>query len=283
MSIKAKQVAGVTTLVVLVVAGMIAVQIASLTRLRIDETKSRATTLKESMLHRAAVVVREAGTTDPYVAIRNDGGMRSILESAVTNQPETNTILYAAIVDTEGNAVAHSTPALEGQPTPQLEALKNIVDASAIDQLRFVLQERRYELREQILAGNTDFGAIRIGVSTLFVRAEILKALTNFGYTAVIALAISTMVATLLAQWMLRPIHVIQSGLTRLGRGELDVRLDLPGQEFADLGHLLRGGQRAAGGGPQQCAPGNLHARPSSSRSWRTSRMRSRCSRLRAS
>ena len=41
----------------------------------------------------------------------------------------------------------------------------------------------------------------------------------------------------LLAQWMLRPIHVIQSGLTRLGRGELDVRLDLPeGAEFKDLG-----------------------------------------------
>jgi signal transduction histidine kinase len=216
---------------------MIAVQIASLTQLRIDETESRATTLKESMLHRAAVVVREAGTTDPYLALRNDGGMRSILESAVTNQPATNTILYAAIVDTKGNAVAHSTPALEGQPTPELEALQNIVGASAFDQLRFVLRERRYELREQILAGDKDFGAIRIGVSTLFVRAEILKALANFGYTAVIALAVSTMVATLLAQWMLRPIHVIQSGLTRLGRGELDVRLDLPGQEFADLGN----------------------------------------------
>ncbi len=40
----------------------------------------------------------------------------------------------------------------------------------------------------------------------------------------------------LLAQWMLRPIHVIQSGLTRLGRGELDVRLDLPEHEFRDLG-----------------------------------------------
>jgi signal transduction histidine kinase len=35
---------------------------------------------------------------------------------------------------------------------------------------------------------------------------------------------------------MLRPIHVIQSGLTRLGRGELDVRLDLPEAEFKDLG-----------------------------------------------
>jgi hypothetical protein len=113
LSIKAKQVAGVTALVVLVVAGMFAVQIASLTQLRIDETASRATTLKQLMLDRAAVVVREAGTTDPYVAIREDGGMRSILNSSVTNQPEKNTILYAAIVDTKGNAFAHSTPSLE--------------------------------------------------------------------------------------------------------------------------------------------------------------------------
>jgi len=104
LSIKAKQVAGVTALVVLVVAGMIAVQIASLTRLRIDETASRAKSLKEAMLHRAAGVVREAGMTDPYVAIRNDSGMRSILESAVTTQPDTNTILYAAIVDTRYRA-----------------------------------------------------------------------------------------------------------------------------------------------------------------------------------
>jgi signal transduction histidine kinase len=236
LSIKAKQVAGVTTLVVLVVAGMIAVQIASLTRLRIEETASRATTLKESMLHHAGVIVRGAGTTNPYVAIRDDSGMRSILESAVTSLPDNNTILYAAIVDPQGIAFVHSTPSLEGQPTPKLEDLKDIVDARAIYQLLYVFQERRYELREEILAGYDPFGAIRIGVSTLFVRAEILKALASFGYTAVIALAVSTMVATLLAQWMLRPIHVIQSGLTRLGRGELDVRLDLPGQEFADLG-----------------------------------------------
>jgi signal transduction histidine kinase len=215
---------------------MIAVQIASLTRLRIEETASRANSLKDAILRFAAVVVRDSSTTDPYIALRNDERLHSILESAVTSQPDTNTILYAAIVDTKGYAVAHSEATLEGQPTPQLEPLSNIVGASWYRQLWYVFKERRYELREQILSGDTDFGAIRIGVSTLFVRNEILKALTNFGYTALIALAISTMVATLLAQWMLRPIHVIQSGLTRLGRGELDVRLDLPGQEFADLG-----------------------------------------------
>ena len=87
-----------------------------------------------------------------------------------------------------------------------------------------------------LFSGTSEFGAIRIGASTLLIRGEIIKTLQSFGYTAIFALGISTMVAMLLAQWMLRPIHVIQSGLTRLGRGELDVTLDLPGQEFADLG-----------------------------------------------
>jgi signal transduction histidine kinase len=235
LSIKAKQVAGVTTLVVLVVAGMTAVQMASLTRVRIEDTASRAAQLKEAILQRAYHVVR-AGPADPYKALQEDGGLRSLLEAAVTVQPETNTMLYAAIVDTKGVAVAHSTPALEGRSIDPLEDLNRLKDGSAIDQVRAVLEERRFELKEQILAGDSAFGAIRIGIATVLVRGEIIKALRSFTYTAVAALVISTFVAMLLAQWMLRPIHVIQSGLTRLGRGELDVTLDLPGQEFADLG-----------------------------------------------
>ena len=235
MSIKAKQVAGVTTLVVLVVAGMTALQMASLTRVRIDETASRAAQLKDAMLQQADRVVR-GGPPDAYKALQEDGGLRSLLETAVTNQPETNTMLYAAIVDNDGIAVAHSTPSAQGRPIDPLEDLMRLKDGSAIDQVSAVLKERRFELKEQILAGDRPFGAIRIGIATVLVRNEIIKALRSFTYTAVAALVISTFVAMLLAQWMLRPIHVIQSGLTRLGRGELDVTLDLPGQEFADLG-----------------------------------------------
>ena len=45
------------------------------------------------------------------------------------------------------------------------------------------------------------------------------------------------LVAALLAQLLLRPIHVIRSGLTRLGKGEFGVTLDLPpGDEFGELG-----------------------------------------------
>ena len=44
----------------------------------------------------------------------------------------------------------------------------------------------------------------------------------------------------LLAQLLLRPIHVIRSGLTRLGKGEFGVTLDLPpGDEFGELGSFF--------------------------------------------
>ena len=54
---------------------------------------------------------------------------------------------------------------------------------------------------------------------------------------AVASLLIAVFVAALLAQLLLRPIHVIRSGLTRLGKGEFGVTLDLPpGDEFGELG-----------------------------------------------
>ena len=45
----------------------------------------------------------------------------------------------------------------------------------------------------------------------------------------------SVLVAIFLAQAVLRPIHVIQSSLTRLGKGELGVTLDLEEAEVQDL------------------------------------------------
>ena len=56
---------------------------------------------------------------------------------------------------------------------------------------------------------------------------------------AVIALPIAIVIAVLLAQVVVRPIHVIRSGLTRLGRGDLGATLDLKGDEFKELGDVF--------------------------------------------
>ena len=132
------------------------------------------------------------------------------------------------IVNREGIAVAHSLKSQEGQHMPDQEDLASVLKQSSLQLLQAVYSDRTFEIREPLLLGDQHFGSIRIGVSTLLVKHELREALRTALQSVLLALTISTLVAMLLAQWMLRPIHVIQSGLTRLGRGELDVRLDLP-------------------------------------------------------
>ena len=89
--------------------------------------------------------------------------------------------------------------------------------------------------------GSEDFGSIRIGVSTLLMRSQLRRSVLNDAlFTGAAALAIAVFVAGVLSQLLLRPIHVLRSGLTRLGQGEFGVTLDLPaGDEFGELGDFF--------------------------------------------
>ena len=233
MSIKAKQVAGVTSLVVLIVAVLSGYHLATLARLNLQETASRAELLSKAILQRVNQVLATP-SPNPYAALQKDDGIRAIFETSIGYS---RNVTYAAIVDPQGIAVAHSTfPSQEGRVMPKQEDFAPIVAAGALTQLSAVYSDRTFEIEEPMLAGNEVFATIRIGVSPLLVRSELQGALRTAAGTVVAILAISMVVAMLLAQWMLRPIHVIQSAFSRLGRGELDVRLELPEVEFKDLG-----------------------------------------------
>ena len=235
MSIKSRQVAGVTSLVIVVVAVLSAYHMATLARLSLQESAARGDLLRQTIFQRAHEVVSTAKDADAaYAALREDGGIRSLLESAVAYSRDVN---YAAITDHDGVAVAHNGRPFEGQKLPEQEDLNNVIDRGPIELLRTVYSDRTFEIRQKLLFGDQEFGSIRIGISTLFVKGAVQQALHRALQSALLALLLSTAVAILLAQWMLRPIHVIQSGLSRLGRGELDVRLELPeGEEFKHLG-----------------------------------------------
>jgi signal transduction histidine kinase len=233
LSIKSRQVAGVTSLVVLIVAVLSAYHLATLARMELQESELRGKMLLQAIYQRARDVV--PGAEDPYTALEEDDGIRRLLESAFGFSPN---VTYAAIVNKEGVAVAHNSRTEEQQTIPEQEDLSTIVDRNSFSVLWAVyMSDRTYEMRQPLLFGDQQFGSIRIGISTLLVKSDLREALGLALWHIAIALVVSTIVSMLLAQWMLRPIHVIQSGLTRLGRGELDVRLELPdGQEFKDLG-----------------------------------------------
>src|SRR5262245_34791032 len=238
LGIKGKQVVGVTTIVVVAVVGLSLLHVTQLARVSLDESRARADLLSKAIFHRA----RTAATNgDLVTALRDDPGLRSILESSVFSK----NVMFAAIADVEGRAIAHNDRSLEGQLLPPAGDIDRLLARHPLSQLWEIYrgQGRTFELRQPLLAAEPgtkneqEFGAIRVGVSTLLIRDDLNAALGPALTVAVVALIVSILGASLLAQLLLRPIHVIRSGLTRLGKGEFGVRLDLDQHdEFGELG-----------------------------------------------
>jgi signal transduction histidine kinase len=236
LGIKGKQVLGVTSIVGAVVVLLSLLYLAGLARVSLEESRARAELVANAIFHRAREVA--SATPEPaaaYDALRRDPGLRSILESSLYSK----NVMFGAIVDVKGLAVAHTDPAREGEVLPAGGSLAALVARTAISQLIAVYsgQGQTLEFIEPLRLGDTDFGSIRVGVSTLLVRQDLDASLGPAIVTAGLALAVAVLGAVLLAQLLLRPIHVIRGGLTRLGRGELGVRLDLAqDDEFGELG-----------------------------------------------
>lgn len=240
LSIKQKQVLGVTSIVALVAVALSVVHLIVLARVLLEESRARGEMLATAVFHRAREVVTDPGSvTDretAYQALRNDPGVRSVLESAIYSQ----TITYAAIVDPSGTVIAHSDPARIGERLPESGDLEELLAESGWRQLRAVYATgRTLSWRQPMLLNDEAFGEIQIGASTLLVRRELDASLGPAAVVGGIALVVAVAIAMLLSQIVLRPIHVIQSGLSRLGRGELGVTLDLKDDEFKDLGDVF--------------------------------------------
>jgi signal transduction histidine kinase len=233
LGIKGKQVLGVTSIVGVVVVVLSVVHLARLASVSLDESRARAELLANAIYHRAQQVV--VGGNDPLAALRADPGLRSILESSLYSK----NVMYAALVDVHDVAVAHADRSLEGQPLLPVGDLGKLLEQPPLSQLRaiYASQGQNLEFRGRLLLGDTEIGSTRIGVSTLLIRQDLDQSLRPSLVTALAALAVSVLVATLLSQLFLKPIHMIQSGLTRLGKGEFGVQLNLNQQdEFGELG-----------------------------------------------
>jgi signal transduction histidine kinase len=236
LSIKAKQVAGVTSIVGLAVVVSSGLNVSSVARIRLEESKARGELLANAIYQRAREVVAVAH--DPGAALRADAGLRSILESSAYSR----NVTYAAIVDVSGRAIVHSDKTLIGSSLPPAGDLNALLDRGPVSQLRAIYADggRSLDVRQPLLMGTAEFGSIHIGVSTLLIQRDLDQSLRPALATAIAAMIAASLVAMFLAQLLLRPIHVIRGGLTRLGQGESGVVVDLPQHdEFGELGDFF--------------------------------------------
>jgi signal transduction histidine kinase len=236
LGIRAKQTAAVTATVGIFVLVLAAVYVSQLAHAVLLENQKMAQFLAKQIFHRAFEVV--PGAVNPYVALQEDPGIRSLLESTVYGPVLTG----ASIVDNNGDVVASDDRSLIGQRFIQHDELSTLVNGNVLKQLRtiYLRNGSTFEVREAMTLNDQAFGSIRVGVNTIFVRDQLDKLMWLALVTGALALAVAVLVAGLMSSLLLKPIHVIRSGLTRLGKGEFGVTLDLPpGDEFGELGSFF--------------------------------------------
>ena len=114
----------------------------------LQESLSRGQMLAKTIFHRAGGIV--TGDVDPYVALREDPGLHSILESSIYG----DNISFAAIVDTSGTVIVHNNRAMAGRTLAERADLKAVIEDTPLNKLRMIFSGdgQTLEVREPLNA-----------------------------------------------------------------------------------------------------------------------------------
>ncbi|HET9468506.1 MAG TPA: histidine kinase dimerization/phospho-acceptor domain-containing protein, partial [Vicinamibacterales bacterium] len=235
VSLRTRQTAAVTLLIALAMTVLSVQHLANLARAGLEDSRGVGELLGRMIYQRARDAIAAGG--DPATALRTDQGIRSILESTTYGR----NITYAAVVDNEGRAIAHNFPAAEGQKIEPGENLAAVLDRNMLAQIRTIYADRALEVVLPLELGDAPFGAIRVGLSPVLIRDDLAEALRPMLLATMLLSAAAILVGLVLATRILRPIHVINSGLMRLGRGEKVGSIELPpDEELEGVGESFR-------------------------------------------
>jgi nitrogen-specific signal transduction histidine kinase len=239
VGIRTKQVAGVTAVVALAEVIMLAGFVASATRILLEDARSTAVFARDQIYQRTFDIVQRGG--DLTANIKEDAELRRVLEAATVYGPG---IEYALLVDPNGLVLADNDPARIGTTLSEKGSLDDLIEQQGpIARVRAIYTPfgRTFEVRKTLSVDGVQLGSIRVGTSTLLLRSALEASLRTPLLVSAAVLAGSVLMAVFLAGLVLRPIHVIRSGLARLGRGDLDVSMDLPADaELRELGESFR-------------------------------------------
>ncbi|MEW5979457.1 MAG: ATP-binding protein [Acidobacteriota bacterium] len=166
-----------------------------------------------------STIIQEALTEDP--------GLSSLFESTTGYS---TTILYLAVTDPTGVALAHSDASQVGLKLTRLEDLTLLRDAGPLRQFQILYgPPKNYEVTFPMVdASNNLFGTVRVAINTAFLQHELNQFFQQNLWIAAIVLLAATLLSAVFSHLLLSPLTFISAGIERLIRGEFDkpIRMD---------------------------------------------------------
>ena len=234
LGIKGKQVLGVTTIVGAIVVVLSVMHLARLAQVRLDESRARAELLANAIFHRARRGRRRRRRSLRGAAQRFGPAIDSRVEPVFRQRDVRRDRRHA-----RARSSRTSIPRRKAGRCRRRPICARLMSRSAFSQLSAIYSGQGGISSSASRCCSATPSSDRFGSASrrCWSGAIWTSRSGRPRITALIALGVSMVGAMVLAQLLLRPIHVIRSGLTRLGRGEFGVRLDLDQQdEFGELG-----------------------------------------------
>jgi signal transduction histidine kinase len=171
---------------------------------------------------------RDAFVLAAYVEDALNGTASLDLQAVVTNYSE-ETDGRAVIVDANGEVLADSDPAIDGQRNfstrPEIAAALDM-QVSTGTRYSTTLGTGLVYVAVPVTSGQTVHGAVRLTYSTDQVDARVYRYWLLLLGAGLVTLAAATAIGILLARWVTRPLAMLQTAATRIGNGDLDTRAD---------------------------------------------------------
>lgn len=235
LSLKQKQVLGMTAMVALIVTALSILHLMNTAGMLLDESRDRFELFAATVISQASNAIVSPETA--YNDVRTSPYVQSALQSALYSAD----VVDAVLVDTAGVVIAGHDPAQVGQTMQRRAQLNDLRGMGPSARLYAIYtSDYRIEFTQPMSLGENPFGEIRIGLTIGLLRTELNRSIAPAVFVSGVALAIAIATSLLLAQVLLRPMHVIRSSLSRLGRGDLGATLDLRDEaEFRELGDVF--------------------------------------------
>ena len=214
-SLRAQLLGGTLLVIVLVMAGVVAMV----------EHRQRAAIIGE--------VERRGESLAQGLAAMSYGPLLlynfTALEQNVARVASGADVVYAIVLDAEGRVAAHSRqPARVGQ---LLDAPVDQNAAAAMGPLTQVTtfaetQDAIYDFAIPVQVDRQKWGTVRVGLSKRRMEAEIRQTRRELGALTVLILALGGLVAAVVAARIARPVRQLARGADAVSRGELGQRIE---------------------------------------------------------
>ena len=178
MGFRGKQIAGLTLVAATVALATSLVNLTALVRFSVAETESRARLLAETLRHQALWVIHQSEPEELRSALAWDAALNNYAEGIVGYSATT---LYVAVTDRDGFALVHSNPLELGDKLTPAPSLESFVAKNPLSQL-WALSRGHSVLEVAVPFDDDDgepFGAVRVAISTLFLKEEIWNVVTQ--------------------------------------------------------------------------------------------------------